>query len=237
MRMTPRVRSVLIAHGSDDVIRRAAQATGMRTMYADGLLKAGRGITTEEEILRVVPPDEVDDRRRRKTRPPAPARVPAALASTAGQSRRSRILVVDDDDGLLSALSDLLAAENYEVVLARSGAEALNVVYQDPPHLILTDLLMPDTTGLELLRKLRGDLSTCQIPCLVLTAAGDVDSETQAIDAGADDYITKPVEGGRLLSRVRRGAVPEPPEADGLTRQRRGRAAQYCGGQYCSSTP
>jgi DNA-binding response OmpR family regulator len=89
-------------------------------------------------------------------------------------------------------------------VLARNGSEALNVVYQDPPQLILTDLLMPDMTGLDLLRKLRGDLSTCQIPCLVLTAAGDVDSETEAIDAGADDYITKPVEGSRLLSRVRR---------------------------------
>jgi type IV pilus assembly protein PilB len=206
MRMTPRVRSVLIAHGSDDVIRRAAQTTGMRTMYADGQLKVARGVTTEEEILRVVPPDEADDRPEAEADSPAapPAPVPAALAAAAGQARRSRILVVDDDDGLLSALSDLLTAENYEVVLARSGAEALNVVYQDPPHLILTDLLMPDTTGLELLRKLRGDLSTCQIPCLVLTAAGDVDSETQAIDAGADDYITKPVEGGRLLSRVRR---------------------------------
>jgi type IV pilus assembly protein PilB len=208
MRMTPRVRSVLIAHGSDDVIRRAAQATGMRTMYADGRLKASRGITTEEEVLRVVPPDEKDDRPEAETEadgaPPAAVRVPAPLAAAASQTRRSRVLVVDDDDGLLSALSDLLTAENYDVVLARTGAEALNVVYQDPPHLILTDLLMPDTTGLELLRKLRGDLSTCQIPCLVLTAAGDVDSETQAIDAGADDYITKPVEGGRLLSRVRR---------------------------------
>jgi type IV pilus assembly protein PilB len=206
MRMTPRVRSVLIAHGSDDVIRRAAQATGMRTMYVDGRLKASRGMTTEEEILRVVPPDEEDDRPEGEAEAalPAPAAVPASLAADAGKARRSRILVVDDDEGLLSALADLLTAENYDVVLARNGAEALNVVYQNPPQLILTDLLMPDMTGLDLLRKLRGDLSTCQIPCLVLTAAGDVDSETQAIDAGADDYITKPVEGARLLSRVRR---------------------------------
>jgi type IV pilus assembly protein PilB len=208
MRMTPRVRSVLIAHGSDDVIRRAAQATGMRTMYGDGRLKASRGVTTEEEILRVVPPDEADDRPEAAAEAVAASQaavpVPAPLAAAASQARRSRILVVDDDEGMLSALSDLLSAENYEVLLARSGAQALTVVYQDPPQLILTDLVMPDITGLELLRKLRGDLSTCQIPCLVLTGAGEVDSETQAIDAGADDYITKPVESGRLLSRVRR---------------------------------
>jgi CheY-like chemotaxis protein len=118
--------------------------------------------------------------------------------------RRPRVLIVDDEPTMLEILRETLEAEHYEVFTAANGEEALGRVYRDFPDLVLTDLRMPVMDGLELLRRLRGDLSTCQIPVVFLTVVGDMKSELQALDLGADDYIGKPLERGRLLSRVRR---------------------------------
>jgi type IV pilus assembly protein PilB len=201
MRITPRVRSVLLARGVDDVLRRAAQATGLVTMFQDGLAKVDRGLTTFDELQRVVPPDEVDDLSEGAL--PAAA-VPAPLSPEVRVARPTRILVVDDDPPLLEILQDILTGDRYEVTVAADGEEALAKVHQSRPDLILTDLQMPRLDGLGLLRKLRQDLSTCQIPVVFLTVVESLDSEVQALDLGADDYISKPVEKGRLLSRVRR---------------------------------
>jgi type IV pilus assembly protein PilB len=201
MRITPRVRSVLIARGSDDVVRSAAQATGMRSMFKDGLRKVARGLTTEEELRRVVPPDEVDDREAAEA---AALAVPASLSPETASQKPARILVVDDDTALLEVLRDTLESERYDVVTASNGVDALAGVYLERPDLILTDLKMPGMDGLELLKKLRHDLSTCQIPVVFLTMVESLDAEAQALDLGADDYISKPVEKVRLLSRVRR---------------------------------
>jgi type IV pilus assembly protein PilB len=199
MRLTPRVRSVILARASDDVIRRAARAAGMRTMFEDGADKAARGLTVLDEVRRVVPPDdEVDE----EAAPPAST--PPSLTADAQAARASRVLVVDDDPAMTTVLRDILAEERYEVALAANGQEALACVYKERPDLILTDLQMPGMDGLELLRKLRRDLSTCQIPVVFLTVVDALDSEAQALDLGADDYITKPVQRGRLLGRIRR---------------------------------
>jgi type IV pilus assembly protein PilB len=106
MRLTPKVRSVLLARASDDVVRRAAQAGGMRTMYADGMRKAARGLTLADEVSRVVPPDEPDD-----DAPAQPPELPAPLSATARIAHRPRILVVDDDKAMVEVLRDILAAE------------------------------------------------------------------------------------------------------------------------------
>ena len=207
MRLTPRVRSVLLAGSSDDLVRRAARASGMRTMYEDGMRKVARGITVREELLRVVPPDEALDEIEDgtgETGARASARVPASLSMDAATRRRSRILVVDDDAPLRDVLGDILTAENYEVTMAATGAEALTHLYRQPPDLVLTDLQMPGMDGLGLLQRIRGDLSTCQIPVVMLTVVDAVDSEVSALNLGADDYITKPIERSRLISRIRR---------------------------------
>jgi len=203
MRITPRVRSVLLGRGGDDVLRRAAQATGLVTMFQDGLRKVEKGHTTFEELQRVVPPDELDDTDGPEAALP-PSAVPAPLSADVRISRPTRILVVDDDQALREILKDILVAERYEVVDAADGEDALAKVHQERPDLIVTDLQMPNLDGLELLRKLRRDLSTCQIPVVFLTVIESLDSEVQAMDMGADDYISKPVEKGRLLSRIRR---------------------------------
>jgi type IV pilus assembly protein PilB len=203
LRFTPRVRSVLIARGSDDALRAAALAGGMRTLHADGLKKVARGVTTPEELARAVPPDDSQvDGAPEDASPPT---VSPTLSPQAYEARRPRLLVVDDDDVFRDALAEMLTEEQYEVVTAASGEDALPLVYRQPPDLVLTDLHMPRMDGLELLQRLRGDLSTCQIPVLFLTVIGD--AEEQALDEGADDYVTKPIERGRLLSRIRRSLL------------------------------
>ncbi len=203
MRVTPRVRSVLIARGSDDVVRRAAQATGMRSMYQDGLRKVAHGLTTEEEVKRVVPPDEVDDSEG-ATREAVAVAIPASLSPDTASQKPVRVLVVDDDPALLEVLREILESERYTVGAASNGVDALASVFLERPDLILTDLKMPGMDGLELLKRLRHDLSTCQIPVVFLTMVESLDAEAQALDLGADDYISKPVQKARLLSRVRR---------------------------------
>jgi len=75
---------------------------------------------------------------------------------------------------------------------------------QEKPDLVVTDFLMPKMDGLTLIRKLKSQLSTRYIPIIMLTAKGEVDSEAEGIDAGADDYLTKPVNPKRLLTRINR---------------------------------
>jgi CheY-like chemotaxis protein len=208
MRLTPRVRSVLLARSSDDLVRRAARASGMRTMYEDGMRKVARGITVREELLRVVPPDDTDDEMEDATTVAepevAPVSIPVSLSAEVRASRRSRILVVDDDASLAEILREILQSENYDVVTASSGAEALVHLYRETPDLVLTDLQMPGMDGLELLRKIRGDLSVCQTPVVFLTVIDSLDREVEALNLGADDYIAKPIERARLLGRIRR---------------------------------
>ena len=108
---------------------------------------------------------------------------------------------------LAMMLRDTLEGERYEVAEAADGGEALASVYRDRPDLVLTDYKMPGMDGLELLKKLRRDLATCQIPVVFLTVVDDLDAEAKALDLGADDYLNKPPERGRLLSRIRRSLL------------------------------
>jgi CheY-like chemotaxis protein len=178
----------------------------MRTMWEDGLRKIARGATVREELLRVVPPDDADE----AVVGAAPAdetaarALPASLSSEARSARRARVLVVDDEPTLVEIVREILESESYDVVTAASGTQALAEMYRQLPDLVLTDLQMPEMNGLELLQRVRGDLQTAQVPVVFLTVSDNLDTEVKALDLGADDYITKPIERARLLSRVRR---------------------------------
>jgi type IV pilus assembly protein PilB len=206
MRVSPRVRSVLMAATSSDLVRRAALASGMRTMYLDGKRKAERGVTVVEEVLRVVPPDDPEERSEVAESGPAVS-VPAQLSREAFNARRTKILVVEDDKSMQDILRDILVSEQYEVVTASDGQEARNQIFRETPDLILTDLSMPGMDGLELLERLRGDLSTRTLPVVFLTAVDSPDAAVQAYNLGADDYITKPIHQNLLLSRLRRSLL------------------------------
>jgi two-component system KDP operon response regulator KdpE len=110
------------------------------------------------------------------------------------------ILVVDDDPGLARALAINLRARKYEVSLASTGAAALQLAASNPPDAVILDLGLPDMEGTDVVRGLRGWSST---PILVLSARHDQHDKVSALDAGADDYITKPFGMDELLARLR----------------------------------
>jgi two-component system response regulator HydG len=105
---------------------------------------------------------------------------------------KARVLVVDDEASARSGLEKLLRQEGYVVDTAADGDAALAIVAEHPPDLVLTDLRMPGMDGLELLERLRE--RDGELPVLVVTALGDVSTAVQAMRAGADDYLTKPID-------------------------------------------
>jgi len=112
----------------------------------------------------------------------------------------TRILVVDDEPQILRALRINLLARQYEVVTARDGTEALRLVSAERPDLVVLDLGLPDVDGVEVIRKLR---SWSPVPIVVLSGRADSKEKVDALDAGADDYVTKPFSVEELLARVR----------------------------------
>jgi two-component system response regulator MprA len=112
-----------------------------------------------------------------------------------------RVLVVDDDHSLRHALTRALELENYEVAEASDGLDALELFESGAaPDLVILDLLMPRLDGLATCRAIR---AKSRVPILILTARGDVDERVEGLDAGADDYLSKPFAVVELLARVR----------------------------------
>jgi two-component system, OmpR family, KDP operon response regulator KdpE len=112
----------------------------------------------------------------------------------------TRILVVDDDRQLLRALRINLAARGYQVHLATDGASGLAAASRQPPDLVVLDLGLPDMDGVDVVEGIRGWSST---PILVLSARDAEPAKVRALDAGADDYVTKPFGMDELLARIR----------------------------------
>ena len=112
----------------------------------------------------------------------------------------TRVLVVDDEPQILRALRINLRVRQYEVYTAASGAEALEVAGRHPPDLVILDLGLPDLGGVEVIQGLRG-WSTA--PIVVLSGRADSADKVEALDAGADDYVTKPFSVDELLARMR----------------------------------
>jgi len=110
------------------------------------------------------------------------------------------VLVVDDDPALVRTLTMNLRARGYEVETAADGRSALQVVAQRVPDLVLLDLGLPDLDGVAVLTRLR---ATADVPVLVLSARHSSDDKVEALDLGADDYVTKPFGMDELLARVR----------------------------------
>lgn len=119
------------------------------------------------------------------------------------QTRPATILVVDDDEGNLKLLQAMLAREGHAVYSAASGEEALNSVAEQLPNLILLDIMMPGIDGFEVTRRLKADSRTSSIPIVLVTALEDRESRLKGLEAGADEFLSKPVERAELLIRVR----------------------------------
>src|SRR5215472_5003371 len=111
-----------------------------------------------------------------------------------------RVLVVDDEPQLLRALRINLSARRYEVVVAADGAAALDLAARHVPDLVVLDLGLPDMDGTDVIAGLRG---WTRVPILVLSGRTDAADKVDALDAGADDYVTKPFSMDELMARLR----------------------------------
>ena len=112
----------------------------------------------------------------------------------------TRVLVVDDEPHILRALGITLRARQYQVVLAGDGATALAAAADTPADLVVLDLGLPDLDGVEVIHGLRG---WTDVPIIVLSGRSSAHDKVEALDAGADDYITKPFGMDELLARLR----------------------------------
>jgi two-component system KDP operon response regulator KdpE len=112
----------------------------------------------------------------------------------------TRVLVVEDEPGLRQALAINLRARRYDVPVAATGADALASAARQPPDVVVLDLGLPDMDGTEVIRGLRG---WTQAPIIVLSARAGQGDKVDALDAGADDYVTKPFGMNELLARLR----------------------------------
>jgi two-component system KDP operon response regulator KdpE len=112
----------------------------------------------------------------------------------------SRVLVVDDEPQILRALQTSLRGAGYDVETAATGEQALTMAAVRPPDAVILDLVLPDMRGTEVCRELR---TWTTVPIIVLSAVGDESEKVAALDAGADDYVTKPFGVDELLARLR----------------------------------
>src|SRR5205085_2647485 len=148
-------------------------------------------------VARVTPPP------RRRLAPPA------ALRENLMDERR-RILVIDDEPHITLVLRSGLAKHGYDVRVAAEGEAALELFHLWTPNLGVTDISMPNVGGLELCRRLR---AISDVPIIVLSVKGEEVTKIEALDAGADDYVTKPFGMGELLARVRAALRRSPSQA------------------------
>ena len=182
--ITPEMRAVLARSPNDAELLRAAQADGMRTFAEVGLERVAKGETTVEEVERVL-----------------------GVVPTRDETAESvgPVLVVDDepDDRLL--VTTVLKNMGFQIVEAPDGAAARAMLEEgvEDFSMMLLDLFMPAMDGLELLRTVRQSLSTQSLPVVVLTSSSNPRHELELLEAGADDYILKPVVADRLEARVR----------------------------------
>ena len=113
---------------------------------------------------------------------------------------KGKVLIIEDDGAILSLMRRVLEANSYETVIAQNGREAISLLASHCPDVVILDLGLPDMDGMDVLTQLR---SWSQMPVVVVSARTDEKEKVRALDAGADDYVTKPFGTSELLARIR----------------------------------
>ncbi|HEX4870449.1 MAG TPA: phosphate regulon transcriptional regulator PhoB [Moraxellaceae bacterium] len=116
---------------------------------------------------------------------------------------QERILIVDDEAAIREMITIALELAGYDCLQAEDALAAHHVIVDQRPSLVLLDWMLPGMSGIELARRLKRDDNTREIPVIMLTARGEEDNKIQGLDAGADDYITKPFSTRELISRIK----------------------------------
>jgi two-component system, OmpR family, alkaline phosphatase synthesis response regulator PhoP len=124
------------------------------------------------------------------------------MVTRAEETRVRNVIIVEDDEDIADSIRYNLDREGFRVRVAVTGEDALSLILNGPPSLILLDLNLPGMNGFEICRRLRGEPSTATIPILMLTARADETDKVLGLNMGADDYITKPFSMRELVARV-----------------------------------
>ena len=159
--------------------------------YRDGrepLVEKGTGISPTEKVR--VRPENTDNNH------------PWRTAMERNETAKPRILVVDDTEASIDILVDTLG-DLHDISVAMDGPTALRIIAENPPDLILLDIMMPDMDGYEVCRQLKADAKTAEIPVIFVTVMGEIHDETKGFAAGAVDYIAKPFSPPIVRARIR----------------------------------
>ncbi len=117
--------------------------------------------------------------------------------------KKDRILIVDDEAAIREMIAIALEMAGFECLEAEDALSAHHIIVDERPALVLLDWMLPAMSGIELARRLKREENTREIPIIMLTARGDEDNKIQGLDAGADDYMTKPFSTRELISRIK----------------------------------
>jgi CheY-like chemotaxis protein len=139
---------------------------------------------------------------RTPTSPPAAATPPASHAASKPQTSSALLLLAEDNELNILTLTDYLESKNYRVVVARNGADVLAMARQQRPDLVLMDMQMPDMDGLQATRHLRNDAELAHTPVIAMTALAMPGDRERCLEAGANDYLSKPINFQQLLQVI-----------------------------------
>jgi type II secretory ATPase GspE/PulE/Tfp pilus assembly ATPase PilB-like protein len=202
--ITDDVRDLISSRAAEHLVKKATKRAGMRTLLEDGIEKAARGLTTLDEVLRVVSRSDAADRSADMPPIEEPVAAPVPdLAAPGSATRRGRVLVVEDSATIVAVVTYFLQLEGFDVLVAEDGLVGLDMALRERPDVIVSDVNMPGMGGLAMVRTLRGDPRMAHVRIMMLTSESSVESETEGLAAGADDYMLKPVEPRRLAARVK----------------------------------
>ena len=210
LRITAGLRSKIEPGFSVVALKKAAEREGFESMFHDGIRKALEGLTTVEEVYRVAPAELESSAESEILVSPIVQETPEEILFPEFQSssvtlpRPKKILVANHSEITRRILRDVLEAESFLVLTAENPAEAMGLILKEKPALMVTDFLTPEMDDLSLVEKLRSQLSTRYIPIIMLTPRGNGDSKTKWSEAGADDYLAKPVDANKLLVHIHR---------------------------------
>jgi len=193
LKITENIKNVIARGAPEEEIYKEANKNGFKRLMDAGIEKVITGVTTLEEVVKHL--GNVEKEKEPKVEEPLPV-------TSLDPSRKRKILLVDDEDDIRKILGKYLKMGGYEVIEAVNGKEAIEKAIKEKPDLIITDLMMPVMDGLEEVKVLRSSMETAVIPIIMLTARQDKESELSGINAGADDYMTKPFDRDKLLARV-----------------------------------
>ncbi|HVA65842.1 MAG TPA: response regulator [Elusimicrobiota bacterium] len=124
--------------------------------------------------------------------------------------RQKKVLIIDDDDMLRATLKIALSYVNFDAIDSGEATEAFGLASSAKPDVILLDLYMPGINGIEILKKLKAEKDTVRIPVVIFTGSGEVKDVVEGINAGAFDYIVKPVDSKLLVEKIRKALKVNP---------------------------